>query len=78
MEISQVEAIKRVKEILSEHFEASVVIVNVEIGDKQESTRTFWHGGFALARGMLELSREELQMQKTKAAITLSKVIRRD
>lgn len=52
---AQKTALNQCKEILTEHFEAHVLIVHCEIGDKKESTRAFWSGGYAMARGLMEI-----------------------
>lgn len=54
---AQEDAIAKVKEILSEHFDACVMVVQVEEGDKAESNPAFWHGGWALAVGLLEVGK---------------------
>lgn len=60
MTTAQEDAISRVKEILSEHFEASVLVVQIEVGDKGESNPTFWHGGWALALGMCMAAQQDI------------------
>lgn len=60
MTAAQNDALDRVKEILREHFEGSLLIVAGDVGDHREETRVLYHGGWLAAIGMIEEARVTL------------------
>ena len=58
---AQLDAITKAKEILSEHFEGYVIVVQADEGDKEESNQTFWDGGYALAWGLIQCGNNYFQ-----------------
>lgn len=58
---AQLEAATHAKEILSEHFEAALIIVSAEITDHTESQHIFYHGGWCMARGLADIGRDQLR-----------------
>ena len=53
---AQEQAFKQIEEILREHFEASVIVVQAD-DDKKSDVRSSWHGGYATSIGLLELGK---------------------
>lgn len=58
---AQLEAAKRCKQILGEHFEAALIIVSSELSDTTESQHCFYHGGWCMARGLADIGRDQLR-----------------
>lgn len=59
---AQLEAANRAKEILGEHFEAALIIVSAEVSESTESQHCFYHGGYATARGLADIGRDQLRV----------------
>lgn len=64
MTTAQEEAIKQVKEILSEHFESAVITVQAEVDDAGDQHPTYWHGGFAAAFGLAYIAIENMTIHR--------------
>ncbi len=57
---AQQEALQKVFEIIGEHFDGALVVVNSEADDGQSRsiTNIFWTGGYLAALGMTEAARQ--------------------
>ena len=51
-EQARIDAINRCREILGEHFDSCVLVVQTEINDKQDFVNEYYHGGFITAIGL--------------------------
>ena len=63
---AQLDAVERARQILDEHFEAYVLTVRAEIGDKAETHPTFWNGGYSIAYGMAHMAIDDMRRERFK------------
>jgi hypothetical protein len=54
---AQVDAFKRIEEIMREHFTAAVLVVEGENDDKSCDIRSTWNGGYSASIGLLEMGK---------------------
>jgi hypothetical protein len=58
---AQKDAAERVIQILSEHFDACVVVVSANDDEERRNfTEVMWHGGFPTAFGLIEMGKIRL------------------
>ncbi len=57
-------AVAKIKDIMREHFEAGVLIVNADDDtDDGDETRVAYHGGFVMAMGLVNQARNKLDIE---------------
>jgi hypothetical protein len=61
---AQEDALQKVYEIAVEHFEAAVMVVQYESGDNGEGEKVVFHGGWANARGFIEVGGDILREER--------------
>lgn len=59
---AQLETLAKVEELLREHFESVLLVLNtrVEEDDNKEVTKVCWHGGSYTALGLAEYAKKYL------------------
>ncbi len=58
---AQEQIFSKVEELLREHFEAAVVVVQATTeDDKADFTKATYHGGYATGIGLLEVAKMEI------------------
>ena len=54
---AQQDAFCKIEELMREHFEAGVLVIETVNDDRKHETRSTWHGGYAVSLGLLELGK---------------------
>lgn len=67
MTTAQEDAIKRIDDILQEHFIAAVLVVEAERDDKTVYHQTTFHGGHASALGLLEIGNRAIHQGRKRS-----------
>lgn len=60
MTAAQKDALERLLDILREHFEGGVVVVQTENESANDEIQVSWHGGYANACGLLDLGKARI------------------
>lgn len=63
MTAPQEEAVARCKEILNEHFEGWLLVLQAEVDDTKDHYPAFWNGGYATALGLAHIAAMDLSRQ---------------
>lgn len=68
MTAPQEEAIKRIVDIMREHFSSGVVVVEGDVvgDDKASTTECCYHGGFPNAIGLCEVGKMRIWLKRQK------------
>jgi len=57
---SQDDAVKKAWDLISEHFDRALLVVDVECEDGDDGHQVFWHGGFLAGLGAAEYAKHHL------------------
>lgn len=60
---AQQDALKRVLDLLSEHFDAALIIVSADCEDRTSVVQHAYHGSFSTAVGLAELGKLNIYKQ---------------